>query len=225
MSTTTPNERIKMILENENCTIHQLAGGSSTILQKLYRQINVGKPLSADVLNLVMTNFPQYDPMWILNGDGEPTFDKSKSANLSGNSKPNVFDTELFGSGEPGTAFDAVTQNQMNGYVSLPDSPSNVFYIKSHGDSMTSCDKSQSIPDGAFVAIKKVSKKYFRWGEVYAICTPDGYFVKKIMPSEKDDNIKCVSLNSDKYPPFDMPLDEVTDVALVVGVVYGSFWN
>ncbi len=61
--------------------------------------------------------------------------------------------------------------------------------------------------------------KFIQWNRCHVIATRDqGILVKRIMPSEHDDCFRIVSDNKD-YPPFDLPKDEITGIALVVGSV------
>ena len=84
----------------------------------------------------------------------------------------------------------------------------------------------RSIPERSIVGCRIwKSRSHVRWGEVYALATPDGVVVKKIMPSEKDGYIKCVSFNEEEgFIPYDLPADEIQDWAIVVGVVTVMNW-
>ena len=61
--------------------------------------------------------------------------------------------------------------------------------------------------------------KYIQWNRRHVIATRDqGILVKRIMPSEKEGCFKIVSENED-FPPFDLPKEDITGLALVVGCV------
>lgn len=61
--------------------------------------------------------------------------------------------------------------------------------------------------------------KYIQWNRCHVIATRDqGILVKRIMPSEKEGCFKVVSENKD-FPPFDLPKEDITGLALVVGCV------
>lgn len=61
--------------------------------------------------------------------------------------------------------------------------------------------------------------KYIQWNRCHVIATRDqGILVKRIMPSEKEGCFKTVSENKD-FPPFDLPKEDITGLALVVGCV------
>ncbi len=73
---------------------------------------------------------------------------------------------------------------------------------------------------GDIVACRVVQDSQFiKWHDVYVLDTrTQGAMVKRLHPSELEDHVTCVSDN-DKYPPFDVPWDEVNAIALVVGVI------
>lgn len=61
--------------------------------------------------------------------------------------------------------------------------------------------------------------KYIQWNRCHVIATRDqGILVKRIMPSEKEGCFKIASENKD-FPPFDLPKEDITGLALVVGCV------
>ena len=222
----TVNERIKIILKNESCSVRSIAKGDDVLSRKISRQIRGDSALTSDVLKLFIESFPEYNPMWIMFGDGE----QKESAEIVRKYKTefsvnNVYDASLFNCGQIGAVSETITKGFMNGYISLPEAPNDVFYVKAKGDSMTTIDYLNSIPDGAYVALRKTKATFIRWGEIYGISTSDGFIIKKVMPSEDEGKIKCISLNEEKYPPFEIPKIEVNDMALVVGVVYSFFRN
>ena len=88
------------------------------------------------------------------------------------------------------------------------------FLIRVKGDSMA-----PKFNGGDLLACKRVPEIYFQWGRVYVLCSrSQGTMVKRVLPSESDAFISCVSDNP-KYPPFDMPKDDLLSVALVNGAI------
>lgn len=62
-------------------------------------------------------------------------------------------------------------------------------------------------------------RKFLQWNKCHVIATREqGILVKRIMPSKSDGYLTAVSDNKD-YPPFDIPVDDITGLALVVGSV------
>lgn len=114
------------------------------------------------------------------------------------------------------------------GYMGVPGikrSP-DVPFFQVKGDSMLNTDNPRhSIPQGAWIALKRAESEKIRWGDVYAFETAIGPMVKKIEPSEKEGCIKCVSFNRN-YQPFDLDKSEIIDgtFCIVMGVVDVQAW-
>ena len=76
---------------------------------------------------------------------------------------------------------------------------------------------------GDIVACKKVTmdKLWFQWGKTYVISTTQGELIKVLKKGEDDSHITAVSLNKEKYEPFQLPTDEIHagGIALVVGLI------
>lgn len=63
--------------------------------------------------------------------------------------------------------------------------------------------------DGAFI----------QWNKCHIVATREqGILCKRLMPGASDDCLKMVSDNPN-YPPFDVPKNEITGIALIVGVI------
>lgn len=136
------------------------------------------------------------------------------------------YDEDLFECG-PGAGFgEVMLSGKEVGKLLVPGVPSrDVFAVRAHGDSMVNHDKPErSIPNGALVVLRRSSLNAVQWGEVYALATADGYIVKRLMPSEREGCVKCVSFNSDEYPAFDLAVADIYDYAMVVAVVCSSLW-
>ncbi|GHT16602.1 hypothetical protein AGMMS4956_19350 [Bacteroidia bacterium] len=89
------------------------------------------------------------------------------------------------------------------------------FMIEVYGSSMQ-----PKYNSGDVVACRKIHQDTFiQWGKVYVLATREqGLLVKRINPSTRPDCLLAVSDN-ENYKPFDIPQEEILDVALVVGVI------
>lgn len=62
-------------------------------------------------------------------------------------------------------------------------------------------------------------RKFIQWNKCHVIATREqGILVKRLMPSNNKDSLMAVSDNKE-YPPFDIPIEDITGLALVVGSV------
>ena len=87
------------------------------------------------------------------------------------------------------------------------------YTVEVRGDSMYPEYKS-----GDIVACLNVTNDNFiQWGRTHLLNTSQGVVIKKIYL--EGDCIKCVSVNSEEYPPFNIPRENIYSVGLVVGAI------
>ena len=81
------------------------------------------------------------------------------------------------------------------------------------GDSMA-----DEYPNGSIVLAKRINERAFiDWGKVYVLDTCNGVVVKALTPSEKENCIRCVSINPDPiYAPFEVALNDIYGVYRVM---------
>lgn len=80
------------------------------------------------------------------------------------------------------------------------------FAMQVSGDSMA-----PEYPNGSRVFIKKINERAFiEWGKTYVLDTCNGTVIKRIVPSDKDGYVRCISINPDPvYAPFEVSLSDV----------------
>ena len=85
--------------------------------------------------------------------------------------------------------------------------------IQVSGDSMA-----PEYPNGSHVYVKRINERAFiEWGKVYVLDTENGSVVKKVVPSDKEGFVRCVSINPDpSYAPFNVPLSSVYGIYRVL---------
>ena len=177
------------------------------------------KSWSHETIKLVSDEYPELNIEWLITGKGEMY--KTKQDKILGSP---YFDDFFVEGGAP-SGFGDESAIVPAGYMNIPGVPSSggTFFIKVRGESMLNRNNPQrSIPEGSWVALRKVTTSSIQWGEVYAFMTTDGPLVKRIMPSDKEGFIKCVSFNEeDGYYPFDLPVREIIngDFFMVTAVV------
>jgi len=74
--------------------------------------------------------------------------------------------------------------------------------------------------NGDIVACKILyNVQFLQWNKVYVIATTEqGFLIKRVKKSDKDENI-CVVSDNKEYPPFEIHKSEIEGYALVVGVI------
>lgn len=115
-----------------------------------------------------------------------------------------------------------LTMNNSSGSVVLPTlkTKQGDIFISTRGRSMidTNCPE-RSIPEGAMVLVRKWTANYIEWGEIYCVVTSDGYVVKRLMPGASEATIKCVSADSENYPPYEISKQDIQGIGRVIAVV------
>lgn len=109
----------------------------------------------------------------------------------------------------------AYTDLPVEDYYNVTEFRNADFLIRVSGDSMTPKYKS-----GDIVACRAVmERKFWQWHAIYVIATRNqGVLIKRVEPGQEPDSITCVSENP-AYRPFQVPLEEIVSVALVMGAI------
>jgi phage repressor protein C with HTH and peptisase S24 domain len=125
----------------------------------------------------------------------------------------NLYDVEA--AAGYGTFEKVISNENIIGQYVIPDFRNADFMIYVKGSSMY-----PKYSSGDIIACKILDEsRFIQWGKVYVIATKEqGFLVKRIMASDKENYIKAVSDN-ESYPPFDIPKDEICGLALVMGVL------
>lgn len=151
-------------------------------------------------LGKILDAFPEIDLNWLVRGDEE----KARA-------------------GVPLIPVDAVAGYGVEAYQDLPiedyytvsEFKHADFLIRVSGDSMTPKYKS-----GDIVACRRViGRNFWQWHTIYVIATrSQGVLIKRVEESITPGCVTCVSENP-AYRPFQVPLDEIVSVALVMGAI------
>ena len=169
---------------------------------------------------------------WLLTGRGDmldsssPAQEKSEKENINDYSLP-YFHDYYFGC-SPSGFMEAITKGKATSFITLPGlvNDGDTFVVPARGDSMINASNpDRSIPNGSLVAVRKTRLSSPRWGEVYALATSDGCIIKRLYPSDRDGFVKCVSFNTEEYPPFELESSEIYDIGIVVAVVNVAVWS
>lgn len=85
------------------------------------------------------------------------------------------------------------------------------FAITVAGDSMA-----PEYPAGSQILIKRINERAFiDWGKVYVLDTCNGSVIKRILPSDDTNKVRCVSINPD-YPPFEVAFEDIYGIYRVL---------
>lgn len=218
-------ERLNFVMKELKLTSNSLAI-QANISPSNFRKMLLGEQKITDrTLNLICEKFG-INQVWLKTGEGE-MFGAKDSLPIEATEGIPYYDIENFECGTPGGFGTALEKTNPDGFFQFPwvKNDGLTFCVKAHGNSMVNtADPVHSICHGSYIALRRSQVSAIQWGEVYALATADGYIVKKIMPSEIEGCVKCVSFNSKEYPAYDLPASDVYDYAIVVGVATINLW-
>lgn len=174
---------------------------------------SISKSIGIDKIENILENFPNLNIEWLLTGHGSMIKSNSSSPISSKIKTVPLIPIEAmagWGNGEM-----QVMDYEAEHYVVPEFNDLNVdFMVRIKGSSMY-----PKYSSGDLVACKKIPlKTFFQWNKTYVLDTIQGAIVKRIMPSEEEDCISCVSEN-EKYPPFDLHKTDIYNLAIVVGAI------
>lgn len=187
-------------------------------------QLKKNKEIGSGKLENILTKYSDINPSWLLIGEGEML--KPQGIVNERQQSYSIGNVQEDSEGVPLIPIDAmagfgegsmqVMQYDLDRYKVPEFTELNVdFMIRVKGSSMY-----PKYNSGDLVACKKLSIKdlFFQWNKVYVLDTEQGALIKRIKKSDTDNCIKIVSDNP-SYDPFDMPLDKIFAISIVVGVI------
>lgn len=170
---------------------------------------------SFDVLNSISSSFVDINSEWLLTGKGEMLKGETPVVPATPNNGIPLLPFDAFaevGFDVEGINFDAIKERYE---VPLFDGIKVDFMLPVRGSSMY-----PKYSSGDVVACRMVTDRFFyQWNKVYVLDTfSQGVIMKRLKKSESPDTIVCKSDN-ENYDPFEVPVDDIRNIALVVGVI------
>lgn len=170
--------------------------------------------ITEESLAKLFATYKQVNPLWVVTGEGEMLRDEKNVAKK--------VDAKCIGSIPliPLNAFAGAVKGEMQ--VLEYECDHYVVPIFKEADFLIPVKGSSMIPkysSGDIVACKRIpSDTFFQWNKVYVLDTEQGALIKRIKKAESPDHILLVSEN-DKYEPFELPINKINALAIVVGVI------
>lgn len=208
-------DRLDLFIASQQLNDNRVTKECGLSVGTLGKSRKPGKDISVKTVTAVVEKYPLLNKVWLLTGVGEMlTFNKPASYHTYPLLDPSK--------AKHAKAFSLNISYYIEDiqFISIPGVPSDTdFFIQATGHSMVNHAHPEiSIPSGALVGLSRIQGEILRWGEVYAICTNDGIILKCLLPGEEN-NIRCISYNSEDYPEFIVKRNEINDIARVTCVV------
>ena len=209
----------------DKATLERKSGLSNDAVNKM------GDNTRVSTLDRISNAYPDINIAWLKTGVGEMILGNEENKRiphydgLKGKAIPHI-DVVTASCGLPNGFNSAITKGDCERYI-IPDMPGCDFTIRAGGRSMINRNvPERSINDRDIVGCRIVTtRSHVRWGEVYALATYDGIMIKKVEESEQEGYIRCVPFNKEEgFKPYDVPVNEIHDWALVVCVVSVKTW-
>lgn len=212
-------QRILQIIDSKGISknkFYKETGLSNGFLDKV-KDIGVSK------VEKILKVYPSVNPIWLLTGSGnmytnadENNIHSKKTIASLNNLKPIPLVNELAAGGFSSGAF-SIDEDDIKEYYIIPKfrHKSINFMIEVYGDSMLPRYRS-----GDIVACQIANYDAFiQWNKIHVIATRhQGIIMKRIKMGKQEGFLTLVADNSD-YDPIDIPISEITGIALVQGLV------
>jgi len=207
-------ERILKVIDNKDITKYKFCkdlGVSKGFLDK-------PREISTDKYANILSYFPDISPEWLLTGSGSMFKNEQPEATKIDptdgvNTIPFVSLSVAAGFGSADFKIEAT---DVKAYYVVPKFKDRKidFMIEVAGSSMY-----PKYNSGDVIACKIIKESQFiQWNRVHVIATREQGLIVKRIKENGGDSILAISDNKD-YPPFSIPLEEITGIALVVGVI------
>lgn len=201
-------ELLQSELRLNNNSFCNTIGVNPTIVHNIIKGRN--KP-GFDLLNKIILSFDNINAEWLMTGNGSVF--KPKALAIQSNTGIPLVSTEVaagFGTAE----FTIKDEDIQNRYL-VPDFNGIDFMIRVKGGSMY-----PKYSSGDIIACRILKdSKFIQWNKCHVIATREqGLLVKRLKKGHNDKFILAISDNKE-YDPFEIPANEITGIALVIGVI------
>lgn len=170
-------------------------------------------------IDVIYTKCVDIDMNWLLTGEGNMLRTESKEENIpvahpSDSPMEGIPLIPISAMAGAFTGEQTVLEYECERFV-VPTFKGAEFLISVKGSSMY-----PKYNSGDIVACKRLpmSDIFFQWNKVYVLDTDQGPLIKRVKPGSDKEHVLIVSDN-ERYEPFELPLNRIYHVALVIGVI------
>lgn len=180
---------------------------------------NIVNSIQPKTLERISMQYPELNTTWILTGEGNMLKSDELQEQSTATGVPHIEKIDAWcGKGQ---GFEVSVMKKDCPLYNIPGVEEADFTIRAKGRSMINRQHpTRSIREGDYVACKKPCTNVIRYGEIYALATSEGVMVKVVRPCNKEGFIILESFNTEEgYEPFEFPIVDIHDMALVVATV------
>lgn len=213
------------IFDRISTIVEKFGNGKNTVFASLIgvseanvRNYKNGVMPKADFLEKIARSF-DININWLLTGEGNMLRTESKEENIpvahpSDSPMEGIPLIPISAMAGAFTGEQTVLEYECERFV-VPTFKGAEFLISVKGSSMY-----PKYNSGDIVACKRLPMDdiFFQWNKVYVLDTDQGPLIKRVKPGSDKEHVLIVSDN-ERYEPFELPLDRIYHVALVIGVI------
>jgi len=210
-------ERVYEYIEKEGLSIREFEKKADIGNGYLSKIKSSNGDLGNKMINKIISAYSDLSYEWLACINDTPML-KKDSKNSTNISKPKKRGIPLVSSEAVagfGNDVFAINDEDVLANYDVPDFVDVSFMIRVKGDSMA-----PKFFSGDIIACRTIKNPaYIQWNKAHVIATKEqGILVKRIQESTKEGHYLAVSDNTE-YKPFNLPEEDVTGLALVVGVI------
>lgn len=214
MAKSTINDRIRKVMDYLGSNYRSFAKmleTSDVVVGNVIKGRN--NPSFNLMFKIIQTN-DWLNARWFLTGEGSMLIDDEKKAAVKSENGISLIPTDAFAGLSSGDV--SINDYDIQDRYVIPDFNGEVdFMIRVKGSSMY-----PKYNSGDVVACKMiVESQFIQWNKVHVIATKEqGVLIKRLKKCQKNQCMLAISDNP-KYDPFEIPKDEILNLALVIGVI------
>lgn len=205
-------ERFDKYMKTKGLNDNKVTNSLGLSIGTLGKSRKENRDLSEKNIEKILNFYTDLNRTWLLTGEGSMF---TTEPSLAGFNEMEYTRVPLLPiSAQGGSLNDFVVS------VSLQDCEKIISPIKGADIAITISGDSMAdeYPNGSIVLAKRINERAFiDWGKVYVLDTCNGVVVKTLTPSEKEDCVRCVSINPNPiYAPFEVALNDIYGVYRVM---------
>ncbi len=211
-------DRIGEIIASKGLSVKAFEQSISASNGAIGRAVNKGSDIVASWLSKIIEIYPDVNAKWLLTGEGEMLHTDIDTQTQVATAEPTAVDgiplipIEAMAGVLSGNSTQILEQECE--HYNIPMFNGAEFLIRISGDSMQ-----PKYYSGDIVACKCLPlDTFFQWNRVYVVDSEQGVIIKRVRRGCDDHHIVFVSDNT-AYEPFELPLEKIYSIALVVDVV------
>lgn len=205
-------ERFDKYMKTKGLNDNKVTNSLGLSIGTLGKSRKENRDLSEKNIEKILNFYTDLNRTWLLTGEGSMF---TTEPSLAGFNEMEYTRVPLLPiSAQGGSLNDFVVS------VSLQDCEKIISPIKGADIAITISGDSMAdeYPNGSIVLAKRINERAFiDWGKVYVLDTCNGVVVKTLTPSQKEDCVRCVSINPNPiYAPFEVALNDIYGVYRVM---------